>query len=151
MDVTTYNDIWVNLATNSPFLGWMIYSYIQTNKLLEKTRDESKAEGKEIRLEAKAEEQKVRDRFEKVITDLNNDRTQLVEGFSSRISSLERGQKKKFTVKVQPLMKDFQINLFGLKTLEVSRILRTDLKKLDLTRMKLMGYWETTGIIFTKV
>lgn len=96
MDVTTYNDIWVNLATNSPFLGWMIYSYIQTNKLLEKTRDESKAEAKEIRLEAKAEEQKVRDRFEKVITDLNNDRTQLVEGFSSRISSLERGQKKIF-------------------------------------------------------
>ena len=64
MDVTTYNDIWVNLATNSPFLGWMIYSYIQTNKLLEKTRDESKAEAKEIRLESKVEEQKVRDRFE---------------------------------------------------------------------------------------
>ena len=96
MDVTTYNDIWVNLATNSPFLGWMIYSYIQTNKLLEKTRDESKAEAKEIRLEAKAEEQRVRDRFEKVIIDLNKDRTQLVEGFSSRISSLERGQKKIF-------------------------------------------------------
>jgi len=96
MDVTTYNDIWVNLATNSPFLGWMIYSYIQTNKLLEKTRDESKAEAKEIRLESKVEEQKVRDRFEKVITDLNKDRTQLVEGFSSRISSLERGQKKIF-------------------------------------------------------
>lgn len=96
MDVTTYNDIWVNLATNSPFLGWMIYSYIQTNKLLEKTREESKAEAKEIRLESKVEEQKVRDRFEKVITDLNKDRTQLVEGFSSRISSLERGQKKIF-------------------------------------------------------
>jgi hypothetical protein len=96
MDVTTYNDIWVNLATNSPFLGWMIYSYIQTNKLLEKTREESKAEAKEIRLEAKAEEQRVRDRFEKVIIDLNKDRTQLVEGFSSRISSLERGQKKIF-------------------------------------------------------
>ena len=66
MDPTTYNDIWVNLATNSPFLGWMIYSYIQTNK------------------------------FEKVITELNTDRTQLVEGLTNRISSLERGQKKIF-------------------------------------------------------
>ena len=96
MDPTTYNDIWVNLATNSPFLGWMKYSYIQTNKLLEKTRDESKAEAKEIRFEAKEEEQRVRDRFEKVITELNTDRTQLVEGLTNRISSLERGQKKIF-------------------------------------------------------
>jgi hypothetical protein len=31
-----------------------------------------------------------------VITDLNQDRKLLVEGFSTRISSLERGQKKIF-------------------------------------------------------
>ena len=51
MDASTYSDIWVNLATNSPFLGWMIYSYIQTNKALDRTRDESKAEMKELRQE----------------------------------------------------------------------------------------------------
>lgn len=96
MDPSTMNDVWVNLATNSPFLGWMIYSYIKTNKQLDQTRQESKEEAKEIRLESKAEEQRVRDRFEKVVIDLNKDRTQLVEGFSNRISSLERGQKKIF-------------------------------------------------------
>ncbi len=96
MDPTTYHDLWVNLATNSPFLGWMIYSYVQTNRDLKETREESKAEAKEIRQEAKVEEQRVRERFEKVIKDLNNDRNKLVEGFSNRIDSLERGQKKIF-------------------------------------------------------
>ena len=96
MDPSTYHDLWVNLATNSPFLAWMIYSYIQTNKDLEKTREESKKEAREIRTDAKEEEERVRLRFEKVITDLNQDRKMLVEGFSSRIDSLERGQKKIF-------------------------------------------------------
>ncbi len=96
MDPSTLHDLWINLATNSPFLGWMIYSYVQTNKDLKQTREESKAEAKEIRKEAKVEEEIVRDRFEKVIKDLNNDRNKLVEGFSSRIDSLERGQKKIF-------------------------------------------------------
>lgn len=96
MDPTTYHDLWVNLATNSPFLGWMIYSYVQTNRDLKETREESKSEAKEIRQEAKVEEQRVRERFEKVIKDLNNDRNKLVEGFSNRIDSLERGQKKIF-------------------------------------------------------
>jgi transcriptional regulator of heat shock response len=96
MDPSTFHDLWINLATNSPFLGWMIYSYVQTNKDLKETREESKAEAKEIRKEAKVEEQRVRDRFEKVIKDLNEDRNKLVEGFSNRIDSLERGQKKIF-------------------------------------------------------
>ena len=90
MDPSTFHDLWINLATNSPFLGWMIYSYVQTNKDLKETREESKAEAKEIRKEAKVEEQRVRDRFEKVIKDLNEDRNKLVEGFSNRIDSLER-------------------------------------------------------------
>ena len=69
MDPSTLHDLWINLATNSPFLGWMIYSYVQTNKDLKETREESKAEAKEIRKEAKVEEERVRDRFEKVIKD----------------------------------------------------------------------------------
>ena len=96
MDPTTYHDLWINLATNSPFLGWMIYSYVQTNKDLKETREQSREEAREIRAEAKKEEHRVRDRFEAVIKDLNDDRNKLVEGFSSRIDSLERGQKKIF-------------------------------------------------------
>ena len=98
MDPSTYHDLWVNLATNSPFLAWMIYSYIQTNKELEKTREQSRADNEKLRQEAKCEELEMRDRFEKMISDLTSDKKQMVDGFSSRIDSLEKGQKKLFAI-----------------------------------------------------
>ena len=98
MDPSTYHDLWINLATNSPFLGWMIYSYVQTQKDLKHTREESKQELRELRIEAREEESRIRDRFEAVFKDLNQDRKTLVEGFSSRIDSLERGQRKLFAL-----------------------------------------------------
>lgn len=107
MDPSTYHDLWINLATNSPFLGWMIYSYMQTNKALDRTREESKAEMKELRVEGKAEEAEIRAKFEKVIEGLNQDRKHLVEGFSGRIDSLERGQRKLFAI-LEPLKEQIQ-------------------------------------------
>tara|TARA_R100000329_G_scaffold147951_1_gene136160 strand:- start:2574 stop:2945 length:372 start_codon:yes stop_codon:yes gene_type:complete len=98
MDASTYHDLWINLATNSPFLGWMIYSWFQTNKALEETRKEQKEEREKLQAEHKADEQKIREKFEKVIEQLNQDRKLLVEGFSGRIDSLERGQKKLFAI-----------------------------------------------------
>ena len=98
MDPSTYHDLWVNLATNSPFLGWMIYSYVTTQKDLKQTREDSKTELRELRTEAREEEARIRDRFESVIKDLNKDRKVLVEGFSGRIDSLERGQRKLFAL-----------------------------------------------------
>tara|TARA_Y100000401_G_scaffold111001_1_gene108780 strand:- start:1163 stop:1537 length:375 start_codon:yes stop_codon:yes gene_type:complete len=98
MDPSTYHDLWINLATNSPFLGWMIYSYVQTQKDLKQTREDSKTELRELRAEARAEESRIRDRFESVIKDLNQDRKVLVDGFSNRIDSLERGQRKLFAL-----------------------------------------------------
>lgn len=91
-----YHELLMGLASNSPFLAWMIYSYTQTNKQLEKTREESKKEMKEIRKESKDEEAQIRVKFEKVIEGLNLDRKALVESFSSRIDSLEKGQRKIF-------------------------------------------------------
>ena len=98
MDASTYHDLWINIATNSPFLAWMIYSYVQTQKDLKETREHGRKESKEIRAEARQEEQEIRARFESVIADLNKDRTKLVEGFSGRIDSLERGQRKLFAL-----------------------------------------------------
>ena len=91
-----YHELLMGLASNSPFLAWMIYSYTQTNKQLEKTREESKKDMKELRLESKAEETEIRRKFEKVIEGLNIDRKALVESFSGRIESLEKGQRKIF-------------------------------------------------------
>lgn len=96
MDPNAYHELLMGLASNSPFLAWMIYSYTQTNKQLEKTREESKKEIKDLRTEQKAEEAEIRSKFENVILGLNEDRKLLVEGFSNRIDSLERGQKKIF-------------------------------------------------------
>ena len=107
MDPSTYHDLWVNLATNSPFLGWMIYSYVQTQKDLKQTREDSKTELRELRTEAREEEARIRDRFESVIADLQQDRQVLVEGFSGRIDSLERGQKKLFAL-LEPIKEQMQ-------------------------------------------
>lgn len=107
MDANTYTDIWINLATNSPFLGWMIYTYLQTQKDLKQTREDSKTELRELRNEAREEEARIRDRFESVIADLQQDRQILVEGFSGRIDSLERGQKKLFAL-LEPIKEQMQ-------------------------------------------
>ena len=101
------HDLWVNLATNSPFLGWMIYSYVTTNKKLEKTQEDYKLDMKELRQEGKIEEAEIRDKFDKVIEGLNQDRKHLVEGFSGRIDSLERGQRKLFAI-LEPLKEQIQ-------------------------------------------
>lgn len=107
MDPSTYHDLWVNLATNSPFLAWMIYSYVQTNKQLEQTRAENRTERIEMQNQQRADEERIRNRFEMVISDLNTDRRHLVEGFSNRIDSLERGQKKIFAI-LEPLKDQIQ-------------------------------------------
>jgi hypothetical protein len=107
MDANTYTDIWINLATNSPFLGWMIYTYLQTQKDLKQTREDSKTELRELRNEAREEEARIRGRFEAVIADLQQDRQILVEGFSGRIDSLERGQKKLFAL-LEPIKEQMQ-------------------------------------------
>lgn len=107
MDANTYTDIWINLATNSPFLGWMIYTYLQTQKDLKQTREDSKTELRELRSEAREEEARIRGRFETVIADLQQDRQILVEGFSGRIDSLERGQKKLFAL-LEPIKEQMQ-------------------------------------------
>lgn len=95
---SSYHELIMGLASNSPFLAWMIYSYMQTNKQLEKTREDSKSEMREIRKESKEEEAQIRVKFEKVIEGLNQDRKALVESFSGRIDSLEKGQRKIFVL-----------------------------------------------------
>lgn len=98
MDQSTVTQLWMDLATNAPFVGFLLYQYWDQRKTNKEQRDEMR----EIRIEAKANEDAVRGRFEKVITELNKDRDQLVDGFSTRIDSLERGQRKLFAI-LEPL------------------------------------------------
>ena len=94
----TRTQLWIDLATNAPFVGFLLYQYWDQRN----TNKEQRNEMREIRLEAKNNEEAVRVRFEKVIAELNKDRDQLVDGFSSRIDSLERGQRKLFAI-LEPL------------------------------------------------
>ena len=90
MDQTTITQIWLDLATNAPFVGFLLYQYWDQRKTNKEQRDEMR----EIRTEARNQEELIRDKFEKVIQQLNNDRSNLIESFSGRIESLERGQEK---------------------------------------------------------
>lgn len=90
MDPNTVTQIWLDLATNAPFLGFLLYQYWDQRK----TNREQQQEMREIRLEGKSQEELVRTKFEKVVEQLNADRTHLIESFSIRIESLEKGQSK---------------------------------------------------------
>ena len=103
MDQNTVTQIWLDLATNAPFVGFLLYQYWDQRS----TNKEQRAEMKEIRLEAKKQEEEIRTKFEKVINGLNKDRDQLVDAFSTRIESLERGQKKLFAI-LEPLKEQIQ-------------------------------------------
>lgn len=103
MDQSTVTQLWMDLATNAPFVGFLLYQYWDQRG----TNKEQRSEMKEIRLEAKQQEEVIRGRFEKVISELNKDRDQLVDGFSSRIDSLERGQRKLFAI-LEPLKEQIQ-------------------------------------------
>lgn len=98
MDPNTVTQIWLDLATNAPFVGFLLYQYWDQRKTNKEQRDEMR----EIRTEAKDQEREIREKFERVIKGLNQDRDQLVDAFSGRIDSLERGQKKLFAI-LEPL------------------------------------------------
>ena len=98
MDQATVTNLWMDLATNAPFVGFLLYQYWDQRKTNKEQRDEMK----DIRKEARDQEEVIRGRFEKVIQELNQDRDHLVSSFSDRIMSLERGQKKLFAILEPP-------------------------------------------------
>ena len=107
MDPNTYHDVFINLATNSPFLAWMIYTYLQTNKQLEKTRAENTQERNAMYIQHRADEEMIRTRYDKVISDLNHDRKGFLDNISGRIDTLERGQEKIYQL-LEPLKDQIQ-------------------------------------------
>lgn len=103
MDPNTVTQIWLDLATNAPFVGFLLYQYWDQRKTNKEQRDEMR----EIRTEAKAQEEQIREKFEKVIQQLNTDRSNLIDSFSGRIDSLERGQEKLLQL-LQPIQTKMQ-------------------------------------------
>ena len=81
-----FQDVALQLFINSPFVGFLLYQWWDSRKLFR----EQRAEMKDLRLEAKQEENKLRDRFDAVIRTLNEDKDQLIEALQNRILALEK-------------------------------------------------------------
>lgn len=79
------NQILVDLFTNTPFVGFLIWQYVQMRKDYKSQEDKLEAR----RIEAIAREEEIRLRFEKVITQMNQDRDDLVKGLETRLVAVE--------------------------------------------------------------
>lgn len=95
MDPSTTHEIWLNLATNSPFLAFVIYNWWNMSRRNEEYRIEMKADRDEY--ERKREEgiQQIRERYIKVIDDLKSEKT---TGIEDRLFSLEKSIKRLFAM-----------------------------------------------------
>jgi hypothetical protein len=84
MDATT-NQILIDLFTNTPFVGFLVWQYVQMRKDVKEQQDKTE----KLRLEAIEREERMRDRFEIVIKGLNDDKDQLVQQLEKRLTQVE--------------------------------------------------------------
>lgn len=99
--------VMVDLFTNTPFVGFLIWQYVQMRKDFK----EQQTKMDELRKESLERQEAVRERFEKVIEGLNQDKDQLVVSLEKRIGIVEtklstlEGQIKKLFSLVRELVK----------------------------------------------
>lgn len=99
--------VMVDLFTNTPFVGFLIWQYVQMRKDFK----EQQAKMDELRKESLERQEAVRERFEKVIQGLNQDKDQLVVSLEKRIGIVENklstleGQIKKLFSLIRELVK----------------------------------------------
>ena len=94
MDPNTLNSFLLDLATNTPFVAFLIYMYTQQRKDLKEQRDDMKL----LRTDSKHEENLLRERYQKVIEDLGKERIEMRESLEKRILSLEKSIRKIFSL-----------------------------------------------------
>lgn len=79
------NEILLDLFTNTPFVGFLIWQYWQMRKDVKEQQEKTEA----LRLEALEREERMRERFELVIKGLNEDKDQLVSQLEKRLTAVE--------------------------------------------------------------
>ena len=77
MDASTMTEIWVQLATNSPFLGFVMYNWYQMSKQNESYRIEMKNDRDNYERQREEGIEKIRDRYFKVIESLKIEKEEL--------------------------------------------------------------------------
>jgi len=79
------NQIMLDLLTNTPFVGFLVWQYVQMRKDIKEQQDKTD----QLRLEGLQREEQQRERFERVIKGLNEDKDQLVKQLESRLTAVE--------------------------------------------------------------
>ena len=82
------------VLSHSPFIGFLLYQYWQQRKDMKEMQERYEA----LRKESKLEEEKLRERYQKVIQDYTKDRQNLVDSLEKRILSLEKSIRKIFSI-----------------------------------------------------
>ena len=95
MDPTTLHDVWLNLATNSPFLAFVIYNWWKQGKMIEDYRIEMKNDRDQYERKREEAIEGIRQRYVKVIDDLKEEKK---GGIEDRLTSLEKGMKRLFAL-----------------------------------------------------
>ena len=93
MEASTIHDLWLNLATNSPFLAFLIYNWYQQTKQNELYRQEMKRDRDEYEQKREDAIEKIRQRYVLVIEELKAERADSVE---NRLATLEKSIRKLF-------------------------------------------------------
>ena len=93
MDPSTIHDLWLNLATNSPFLAFVIYNWYQQTKQNELYRQEMKRDRDAYEQKREDAIEKIRQRYIIVIDALKSERENSVE---NRLATLEKSIRKLF-------------------------------------------------------
>ena len=95
MDPSTTHEIWLNLATNSPFLAFVIYNWYSMSKQNEEYRLEMKADRESYEIKGEKAIEDIRVRYVAVIDDLKEEKK---GGIEDRLSSMEKAIKKLFVM-----------------------------------------------------
>lgn len=95
MDPSTIHDLWLNLATNSPFLAFVVYNWWIGQKQNEAYRLEMKQDREAYERKREEAIEGIRQRYIKVIEDLKAERG---AGIEERLISLEKSIKKLFAI-----------------------------------------------------
>ena len=74
MEASTYHDLWLNLATNSPFLAFLLYNWWTQNKQNEAYRLEIKRDRDQYEQKREKSIEEIRNRYSSVIEQLRNEK-----------------------------------------------------------------------------
>lgn len=88
------SQLFQQLLSHSPFVAFLLYQYWQQRKDMAQLQDRYE----NLRKESKAEEEALRQRYQKVIESYTEDRKSLIESLEKRIGALEKSIRKLFAM-----------------------------------------------------